>query len=78
MYIMDVVNLIRDLIITTVLAVCAERIINRIKKWWYSEEDIAINDLHIDFIPEKTEDETILITQVGHNPKVFEYFSDVE
>ena len=75
---MEYAHIIRDAILTTVLAVCAERFVNKFKKWWYSEEDITINDLHIDFIPEKIEDETMLITQAGHNPKVFKYFSDVE
>ena len=75
---MDITVIIRDAILTSVLAVCAERIINKFKKWRYSEEDIDINDYHINFIPERTEDETILITQTGHHPKVFIYFSDVE
>ena len=75
---MDITIIVRDAILTSVLAVCAERVINKCKKWWYREEDIDINNIHIDFIPERTEDETILITQTGHHPKVFKYFSDVE
>ena len=75
---MDITIIIRDAILTSVLAVCAERVINNFEKWCYSEEDIDINDYHINFIPERTEDETILITQTGHHPKVFKYFSDVE
>jgi len=75
---MEYAHIMRDAALTTVLAICAERFVNKLKKWRCSEEDITINDLHMDFIPEETEDETILITQAGHNPKVFKYFSDVE
>ncbi len=32
----------RDALLTTVLAICAERVVNKIKKWWYREEDIDI------------------------------------
>ena len=46
----------RDSIITTVLVVCAEKN-TRITNWWYKEEDIDINDVHIDFIPQSTNDE---------------------
>ncbi len=75
---MDVVNLIRDSIITVVLALCAERVVNKFKNWWYKEEDIDINDVHIDFIPQTTNDETIIVTRKGKNPEVFKYFSDVK
>ena len=75
---MEYAHIMRDAILTTILAICAERVVNKLKKWWYKEEDINIKDIHIDFIPERTEDERILITQAGHNPKVFKYFSDVE
>ena len=50
---MEYVHIMRDAILTTVLAVCAERFVNKFKKWWYSVEDININDIHIDFILEK-------------------------
>ena len=75
---MDVINLIRDSVITVVLALCAERVVNKIKNWWYKEEDIDINDVHINFIPQTTHDETIIVTRKGKNPEVFKYFSDVK
>lgn len=75
---MDISNLIRDSVITAVLAICAERVINRVKKWWYKKEDIDINDVHIDFVPQITEEEKIIVTRKGKNPEVFKYFSDVK
>lgn len=75
---MEISNLIRDSIITTILALCAERVVNRIKKWWYKEEDIDINNVHIDFIPQSTNDEKIIVTRKGKNPEIFKYFSDVK
>ena len=74
---MTVAKIIRDTVLTTILAICAERVINKFKKWWYSSEDIDVNNIHIDIIPERVEDETVLITQVAHHPKVYKYFSDV-
>lgn len=74
---MEFSNILRDVFIATVLAVFAERVVNRVKKWWYIEEDVNINDLHFEFIPE-IEEGTGLIKQTRRNPKVFKYFSDVE
>lgn len=74
---MDITNLIRDSVITVVLGLCAERIINKFKNWWYSEEDININNLHIDFIPQTTEEERMIITRKGKNPEIFKYLSNV-
>ena len=71
-------NLIRDSLITSVLAICAERIVNKIKNWYYSERDIKINDVHIDFIPQTTEEETMIITERNHNPKIFKFYSNVK
>ncbi len=74
---MDIPSIVRDSILTTILALCAERVITRIKKWWYSEEDIDINNIHIDFIPQTTDDEQVIVTRKGKNPEIFKYFSDV-
>ena len=74
---MDIPTIIRDSILTTVLALCAERVVSRIKKWWYREEDIDINNVHIDFIPQTTEDEALIITRKGKTPEIFKFFSDV-
>ena len=74
---MDISIIVRDAILTSVLALCAERVVIRIKKWWYSEEDITIDNIHIDFIPQTTEDEKMIITRKGKSPEIFKYFSDV-
>ena len=71
---MDIANLVRDSIITTILALCAERFINRVKKWWYSEEDIQFNNVRIDFMPEYQEDEKMIITRKGKIPKFSNIF----
>jgi len=74
---MDIPSSVRDSILTTVLALCAERVITRTKKWWYSKEDINIDSIHIDFIPQTTNDEQVIVTRKGKNPEIFKYFSDV-
>ena len=74
---MDIQSIVRDSILTTVLALCAERVITRIKKWWYREEDIDINNIHIDFIPQTENDEHVIVTRKGKHPEIFKYFSDV-
>ena len=74
---MEYGTIIRDALLTTVLAICAERVVNKIKKCWYREVDVDINDIKINFIPETTDEEKILIIRKGHKPEIFKYFSDV-
>jgi len=74
---MDISSIVRDSILTTILAICAERIVNKIKRWWYREEDIDINNIHIDFIPQTENDEHVIVTRKGKHPEIFKYFSDV-
>ena len=74
---MEYGTIIRDALLTTVLAICAERVVNKIKNWWYREEDIDINDIHIDFIPQTENDEHVIVTRKGKHPEIFKYFSDV-
>ena len=74
---MDISTIVRDSILTIILALRAERVITRIKKWWYREEDIDINNIHIDFIPQTKNDEHVIVTRKGKHPEIFKYFSDV-
>ena len=74
---MDISSIVRDSVLTTILAICAERVVNKIKRWWYREEDIDINNIHIDFIPQTENDEHVIVTRKGKHPEIFKYFSDV-
>lgn len=74
---MHYVEVIKDALVATLVAICGKQIYHKLKKYYYHRNDIDINDIHIAFIPQTTEDETILLTEKHHKPKVFKYFSDV-
>ena len=72
------IEIVRDALVATSVGICGEKIYRKVKNWYDHKEDIKINDIHIDFIPQTTEDEQMIITRKGKNPEVFKYFSDVE
>jgi len=72
------IEIVRDALVATSVGICGENIYRKVKNWYYHKEDININNIHIDFIPQTTEDEQMIITRKGKNPEVFKYFSDVE
>jgi len=39
---------------------------------------VRIDDINIEFIPQTTEEETILVNEKNHKPKVFKFYSHVE
>ena len=71
-------NVLRDVVLTTVLTICVERVFTKFKHWWYHKQNVDIDHVHIDFVPERTEDETVIITTKNHNPKLFKYLTVVK
>lgn len=65
-------------VVLLIIGICAKSVYCNFYRWYHKEEDININDLHIDFVPETTDEEKIIVTRKGKNPEVFKYFSDVK
>jgi hypothetical protein len=70
-----------------VIGICIENIYKKIKSLFKSNknenennimEDNIIKNINIDFIPQKTEDEIILLTQKNKNPKIFKKNKSVQ
>ena len=74
----DFTESIKDAIVALAVGICGKKLYRSMKKWWYSDEDIDINDFHIEFVPQITEEEKIIVTRKGKNPEIFKYFSDVK
>ena len=54
----------RDALVATSVGICGKKLYHKVKNWYYHKEDIDINDVHIEFIPQTTEDEMIILTKV--------------
>jgi predicted flavoprotein YhiN len=51
----------RDALVATSVGICGEKIYQKVKNWYYHKEDIDIKDIHIEFTPQTTEDEIVII-----------------
>ncbi len=60
MYIFEIV---RDSLIATLVGFCGQKVYVKVKHWYYGDKDIDINNIHIDFIPQTTNNEVIIITR---------------
>ena len=74
----ELIDSIKDAIIAFSVGMCGKNIYRRIKKWYYNEKDIKIDDINIEFIPQRTDEETILVNEKNRKPKVFKFYSNVE
>ena len=74
---MFIIQIVRDSLIASILGFCGQKVYIKFKNWYYSEKDIDINDIHLDFIPQTTMDEVVIITRKGEDPELFKYFSKV-
>lgn len=72
------IEIIKDTLVATLVGICGKRVYYKVKNWYYHKEDININDVHIEFIPQTTEDEMVIITRKGKEPELFKYFSTVK
>ena len=68
----------RDALVATSVGICGKKIYQKVKNWYYHKEDIEIKDVHIEFIPQTTEDEMVIITRKGKEPELFKYFSQIK
>jgi H2-forming N5,N10-methylenetetrahydromethanopterin dehydrogenase-like enzyme len=68
----------RDALVATSVGICGKKLYHKVKNWYYHKEDIEIKDIHIEFIPQTTEDEMVIITRKGKEPELFKYFSQIK
>ena len=68
----------RDALVATSVGICGKKLYHKVKNWYYHKEDIEINDVHIELIPQTTEDEMVIITRKGKEPELFKYFSQIK
>ena len=71
---MHYVEVVKDALVATLVAICGKQVYHKFKRWYYNTKCVEINDVHIEFIPQTTEEETILLTEKNHKPKVFKFF----
>ena len=67
----------RDALVATSVGICGKKIYQKVKNLYYHKEDIDINDVHIEFIPQATGDEMIIITRKCKEPELCKYFSTI-
>ena len=72
------IEIIKDTLVATLVGFCGKKVYHKVQNWYYNKKDLDINDIHIDFIPQATEDEMVIITRKGNQPEVFKYFSNIK
>ncbi len=75
---MYVFEIVRDSLIASIVGFCGQKIYMKVKNWYYGDNDININDVIINFQPQTTEDEVVIITRKNEQPELFKYFSQVK
>ena len=77
-YMIHYFEIVRDGVVATIVGMCNKKIYCKVKNWYYKKEEININDIKLEFIPQTTEDEMIIITRKGKDPELFKFFSKVK
>ena len=75
---MHYIEIVTKTLVATLVGICGKRIYHKITKWYYNEKTVKIDDVNIEFIPQTTEEETIIVNEKNKNPKVFKFYSSVE
>ena len=71
---MHYVEIVKDAMVATLVGICGKKVYHKLNSWYYSKEHIKINDINIPFVPQITEDETIIITRKNDKPELFKFF----
>lgn len=75
---MHYVEIIKDAMVATLVGFCGKKVYHKIQNWYYSKDDINIDDVKIQFIPQTSEEEMIIITHKNEKPELFKYYKTVE
>ena len=71
-------EIIKDAIVATLVDICGKKVHQKVNNLYYNKQDIDINNIHIEFTPQTTEDEIIIITHKGEHPELFKFLSKVK
>ena len=69
---------IKDAIVALAVGICGKSVYRRGKRWYYNEKALRIDDINIEFVPQTTEEETIIVNEKNKNPRMFKFYSNVE
>ena len=81
-------DILKDAVVTTMVGICGKVVYNNVRSYYNKhllqidekvyekQKEIDINNIHIEFVPQITNDEMVIITRKHKSPELFKYFSD--